>query len=421
MALPLHIPVQLHMHITEWRARTMQRAGAQWPAARIARFSLRAGLPVAWCTALVLFLSGCDDGAAASKRASPAASAATNETHETTQPTILLTPENLAIVERREITEGPGIAGALAPEQESVIRAEAAGSVLAVLAEQGEAVTRGQLLARIEDTTLQDQLHSAKSALRSAQQAAQLAARNLERVMRLAQAGAMAERDVEAARLNQSTSDAQVAEAATRVALVEKQLAKTRVHSPIDGVVSLRPVNGGDVVSIGSVLFSIVDPGRMQLIAAVPAARIGSITPGAPVRFHVQGYADRLFNGVVSRISPSADPATRQVIIYVTVPNITRSLVSGLYAEGRVDVRAHNALTAPLAAVDFSSAMPRVLRLRNGRAQPVAVQVGIRDERNERVELIGDVQEGDTLLTGVPESAVQGAAIRIQRPDASRR
>lgn len=368
----------------------------------------------AQCLASGLVLHGCDDG----DRKSEAVNAAAMQQAVTVpdQP-VIVSAENLAIITLQEISDGPTIAGSLTPESESVIRSEAAGSVLEVLAEQGQPVTRGQLLARIEDTGLQDQVHSARAALRSSEQLEQVAARNLERVTRLAAAGAIAEREVESARVNVSNAAAQVAEAVARVAMIEKQVAKTRIHAPIDGVVSLRPVNGGDVVSVGSALFSIVDPRRMQLIAAVPAAWIAAILPGAPVRFRVQGYPDRKFDGIVSRISPAADPATRQVLIYVKVPNVTGSLIGGLFAEGKVGTETRQTFTAPTSAVDLSSGKPSVGRIRNGRVQRIEVRTGIRDERSDRVELIGDIEVGDTLLLGAAQSIPAGALVHVQSVD----
>lgn len=369
---------------------------------------------IAECLALSITVYGCGDG---DKKAGVVNQATTQRETAQADPQVIVGVENLATVILQEISDGPAIAGSLVPESESVIRAEAAGSVLEVLAEQGQPVTRGQLLARIEDTSLQDQLLSARTALRSAEQFAEVASRNVERTTRLVAAGAVAQRELESARVNKANAESQVAEAAARVAMVDRQVAKTRIHSPINGIVSLRPVNGGDVVSVGSALFSIVDPRQLQLIAAVPATRIAAIVPGAPVRFRVQGQPDRTFTGSVARISPAADPATRQVLIYVKVPNVMGSLVSGLFAEGSISTAVRETLTAPVSAVDFGSAPPSVRRIRNGRVEQLDVQVGIRDERNERIELIGDIAEGDTLLVGGVSGIAAGTLVHVRPAD----
>ena len=102
------------------------------------------------------------------------------------------------------------------------------------------------------------------------------------------------------------------------------------------GVVSKRAVNAGDVATMGTELYTIIDPSSMRLEAAVPSEQIGAVRVGAPVSFEVRGYPDQTFEGRVERISPAADAATRQVPIFVQIPNASGRLVAGLFAEGRV-------------------------------------------------------------------------------------
>jgi multidrug efflux pump subunit AcrA (membrane-fusion protein) len=94
-------------------------------------------------------------------------------------------------------------------------------------------------------------------------------------------------------------------------------------------------VSAGDVVSPGGALFTVVNPASMRLEASVPASQLTSIRVGLPVEFSVTGYPNRLFGGRITRVSPTADPTTRQVRIVATIPNAGNTLVGGLFAEGR--------------------------------------------------------------------------------------
>jgi RND family efflux transporter MFP subunit len=321
-------------------------------------------------------------------------------------------PENVAVAMTDRIQSGPLISGTLRPEREATIRAEVAGSVLEVYAEPGQAVARGARLARIEDVGVRDAYLSAQSAVRSAENATQVARRNAERSATLAGAGAIADRDVELARNTLAGAQAQLADARARLAQAQRQLDATRVASPIAGVVSARPVNAGDVVAPGAALFTVVDPGSMRLEAAVPSVEVAALRVGAPVEFRIRGYGEQTFTGRIERINPVADPATGQVPIQVSVPS-TGNLVAGLFAEGRVAAESRQALVVPADAVDESGARPAVLRIRGGRTERVPVELGIRDSEAERVEVVAGIAAGDTLVTGTARGITPGTPVRV--------
>lgn len=333
---------------------------------------------------------------------------------------VMVAPENVVVVENGRIESGPAISGSLQAERSATIRAEVGGSVLQTYAEEGEPVSRGALLLRIDDTAVRDQLLSARSGLRTAEQAALLARRNAERAARLAEAGAISERDLETANVEASTAEAQRADAAARVSLAQKQLGNTQVRAPLTGVVSDRAVSGGDVVQPGTALYTVIDPSSMRLEASVPASRLSELRMDAPVEFMVNGYPGRVFIGRVSRINPTADPATGQVDIMVSIPNAGGSLVGGLFAEGRVGAQVHEGLIAPLEAVAFVAGSASVLRVRGGRVERVAVQTGLRDEQSERIELLTGVAAGDTLLLGAAQGITPGTPVRVQSAEERR-
>ena len=99
----------------------------------------------------------------------------------------------------------------------------------------------------------------------------------------------------------------------------------------------------------------------MRLEASVPSDQLSAITIGATVNFQVRGYPGQTFAGRIERISPMADPVTRQVPIFVTIPNTQGRLVAGLFAEGRVVQEVKQALVVPLTAVNERAGAPWVL------------------------------------------------------------
>jgi RND family efflux transporter MFP subunit len=328
-----------------------------------------------------------------------------------------ITPDNIVVVARDTIQSGPQIAGTLTPEKLATIRAEVSGSVVQTYAEKGQTVQSGALLLRIEDAAARESELSARSQVRSAEQAAQLARRNAERASTLAQAGAIAERDVEQAKSAATAAEATLADANARLTLAQKQLAHTQVRAPFSGVIVDKPASAGDVVSPGNALYTITDPSRMKLEATVAANQLSAIRVGAPVNFVVQGYPGRVFTGRVDRINPLADPSTRQIGVYVSIPNVGGALVGGTYAEGLVGSQRHSALIVPYSAVDLASNAPTAVRLKNGKVESVTVQLGTKDEQNERVEVVSGVAVGDTLLIGAAQGISAGTPVRVRAID----
>jgi len=331
-------------------------------------------------------------------------------------PSVAIGAENVAVVTQAELSSGPAISGALSPEREATVRAQVPGAVLKVNVDQGSRVGTGQVLAQIDDRTARDAFLSARSGFNTAQNAAERAKRDLERSERLSQAGAIAERDLEQARLANNAAGSQLADAQARLTMAQKQVDDAQIKAPFNGVVSIRSVSEGDVVSPGTALFSIVDPASMRFEASVPAAQLSQVKAGAPVSFSVSGYPDKRFTGKVARINPTVDQGTGQVKIVVAVPNASSNLVAGLFADGRIAAERRSGLTAPYSAVDQRGLKPTVLRLKGGVAERVEVALGVRDEDLERYEILTGVAAGDTLLIGAAQGITPGTTVRVSNP-----
>jgi len=328
-------------------------------------------------------------------------------------------PENITVATNGSIMTGPSISGTLEPEREAVLRAQVSGSVLQTYADQGQAVNAGAVLARIDASGIQDAYTSARAGLVAARNAADVAAKDLARNQKLLAAGAIAERDIDQSRRASIAAQAALEDANSRLASAEKAYRSTTVTSPFSGVVSERPVSPGDVVQPGSALFTVVDPSSMRLEASVPAEQLASIRIGVPVNFTVSGYPGRQFVGRITRINPTADPTTRQVRIYVSIPNAGRALVGGLFANGRMSSATRMGLVVPASAVDVRGSAPTVMRVKQGKAERVQVQIGLSDQSSETIEVISGLVAGDTLLLGAAQGITPGAAVRVSVPVAS--
>jgi RND family efflux transporter MFP subunit len=324
-------------------------------------------------------------------------------------------PENMTVVAEDTIESGPLLSGSLGAERQATVRAEIGGTVLETNAEEGERVARGQVLARLDETSIRDAFLGARSGLTTAEMNARTATRELERMERLAEAGAIAERDLEQARNGATAAASMLADAKARFVAAEKALSDTRVRAPFAGIVARRQVSAGETVAPGGAMFDVIDPSTMRLEASVPATELAALRIGAPVSFTVSGYPGRAFTGRITRISPVADATTRQVRIFASIPNAGQALVGGLFAEGRVASELRVSAIAPAAALDQRGVTPMAVRVRNGEVDRVEVELGIRDAATEHYEIISGVQVGDTLLLGPAQGLSPGTRVVFGR------
>ena len=327
-------------------------------------------------------------------------------------PPVNVAEDNITIADSGIVERGPALSGTLTAERSAQVRAQVGGTLLSMSVDEGSAVSSGQVVAVIDTIALAESARSARSQLVSAQLAADVAKRNYERAQTLHAAGAIADRDLENAHNGSVASDAALAESKSRVTAAEKQLGNALVRAPFGGVVSERPANAGDVVQMGAPILTIVDPTLLQLEASVPADQLANVKTGAKVEFNITGFAGRHFTGKVARVNPVVDPTTRQVRIYVSLPNADRVLTAGSFAEGRVAVTSVRALTIPAAALDAKAAVPSVKRVRGGVVESVPVTLGIRDDVAERIEITKGISVGDTLLMGGALGTPVGVVIR---------
>jgi membrane fusion protein (multidrug efflux system) len=330
----------------------------------------------------------------------------------TTSPSVQLAKENVVTAATTEIAAGPVIAGQLTPAREATVRAQVGGSIVALNVDRGLPVRAGAVLAKISSRDLEMALESSKVAVKSAETTLSVASSELQRTEALVKGGALAARDLEQARNAVSNAEAQLAAARSRQTSVMQQIDDTTVTAPFAGVVSARAANLGDVVTPGTEIVTIIDPSSMRLEASVRSDQIAEVARGAAARFTIRGVPGE-FTGVVDRVSPSADPITRQVSLFIRIPNTQGRLIAGLFAEGRVETATHTGVVIPLSAVDETGPAPTVTRIRGDKAERVTVTLGLRTPETEQVEVVSGVADGDVLVVGSSKAIPPGTTVKV--------
>jgi RND family efflux transporter MFP subunit len=327
-------------------------------------------------------------------------------------PPVQLAPGDVVAAKTATIETGPLVSGTLEAARSATVRAQLGGTIKKVGPELGQAVAARALLAEIDARGLGDAASSARAQVDSARAQLELARREVERSRALVAGGAIARRDLETAESRVAAQQAAVDQARAQLAASAKQLDDATVRAPMAGVIAQRAVSTGDVVAPGATLYQIIDPSSVRLSAGVPSDELGALAVGQAVRFTVHGYPDQTFTGQVSRIAPSADPATKQIAILVDLPNPSHQLLVGLLARGRIAARTATGVVVPLAAVDATTGRPAVLRVAGSAVERVPVTLGLRDPLREQVMVTG-IAAGDRILARPSAAPPPGSHVAL--------
>ena len=287
---------------------------------------------------LTLSLAACNKGDKAGK------SDADKKASASAELTLKVTPEDLLVVQNSALSSGPVITGTIQPERRADLRAEVSAIVLQVLKENGVAVKKGDLLVRLDDTSIRDLMHSAEEAARASAQSLDQAERQLQRLKTLRASGMTSTQLLEDAEIRRNNAQSDLVAAKARTVQARQQMQRTEVRAPFDGIVSERKVSAGDTAQIGKELVKVIDPASMRFQGLVSADKINNVKTGQVVNFRINGY-DQDFAGKVKRVDPAANATTRQVEVMVEFVGSNQPRVSGLYAEGRIEAASTQMLT----------------------------------------------------------------------------
>ncbi len=326
-----------------------------------------------------------------------------------------------------DVAAGVVVTGTLEPSEIVDIKAQVAGTIRDLRADRGVPVSRGQRLATIDAQGVRAQVAGAEAGVAAAQTAiaaaeANLATaqRQLEGAKKLYEAGAMSEIDFRNAQAQYEAAVGQLAAAKAQAAAARSELTgaretagRTTVTTPISGVVSARPVSEGEAVTVGQVLFTVVNSQTLELAGQVPVQQAAQIRVGQEVSFTLDAYPGQVFTGAVARIDPVADPATRQVGVWLELPNPGGKLVGGQFVTGRVvTANVRKAITIPRLALRTDEKGQYVLIVEGDRIARRDVTTGPDTGSPATVVIESGLRAGDRVIVTPGTTLTPGTRIR---------
>lgn len=322
-----------------------------------------------------------------------------------------------AAVDRGTVIQNVSTTGTLTAVTTVKVGSQVSGIIATLHADFNDKVTRGQVVATLDPVPFEASVNQTRAQLERTKIGTQDALSKLRRQEALFNAKLLSEDQLDSARALYHQSVAQVTEQEASLERAQTNLTYTVIRSPIDGVVVSRDYDVGQTVAASfqaPTLFTIAeDLTRMQLTCDVDEADIGQVEVAQPVKFNVDTFPEREFEGKVAqiRLSPKVTSNVVTYPVIVEVDNRDMTLLPGMTAEVRIQVaRVDGVLRVPASALRFR---PELLGLSN------TGQNGRRDEpgRAARVWLAGDKAAGGLRPISFAPGLTDGQWVEVKEGD----
>lgn len=322
-----------------------------------------------------------------------------DEKEDKTPPALVFSASDVVTIAEQALPRRIKLSGSLETPVEAQVKPKVGGQLLAVLVREGEAVRRGQVLARIDTSDLQARLDAARAEHADRRARLVLAEANRNNNRALLQRQYISRNATENTESLYLSAIAAVDAAAAQVTLARNALRDAEVVSPIAGHVAKRHLNAGERANTESPIVTVVDLSSLELAATIPAADVAHIRVGQAVAFAVDGFGAQDFSGRIERINPVADAANRTVKIFAAVPNGTHQLRGGLFATGSIAAGDLTpALVVPATAISEEAGQRFVLGIEGGKIVRHPVRVGREDDTTGLVTLESGPAKGTPIV-----------------------
>lgn len=335
-----------------------------------------------------------------------------------------------AVAEFSTIRERVSLVGSLRAKLRVEVTPKFSGRVVEIRVDRGDTVRAGQVIARLEDDELQEQVRRAEASLRVArasmvQRSAELKSVEMElnRYRSLEEEGVVsseqreqAQTRVEVSRAQVNLAEAQVAQAEAELAELQIRLGQTDVLSPLTGVVGQRYVDPGALVTTNTPILLILDISSMELVVNVPERDINKLQVGNEARILVDAVPGEELSGRVVRISPLLDPQTRTAPVEIEVPNPARNLKAEMFARVALNLMTEKeALLIPRDALVYRGNRSGVFVVESDVVRFQTIETGIAEA--DRIEVRTGLTEGETVVTRGANLLKNGDAVQIMHPE----
>ncbi len=288
--------------------------------------------------------------------------------------------------------------GSLRSDESIIVRPEVAGRISTFGFGEGQRVTRGSLLVRLDPAINEAEVEQARANLK-------LAKSKFDRAVDLARSNF-----ISGQAKDEAENNLRVAEAALQLAQAKRE--KMDIRAPFSGIIGLRQVSIGDYVKEGSDLVNLESIDPLKVDFRVPELYLKQVKVGQTLQVSLDALPGKTYQGTVFAINPLVDAAGRSIVIRAQVKNADTSLRPGMFARVRlITERRQDSLVVPEQALVPQGSEQYVFRIVDGKAQRVKVDIGQR--RDAKVEVVQGLAVDDVVVTAGQQRLRDGVAVRV--------
>lgn len=271
-------------------------------------------------------------------------------------------PIRVGVIQSKTLSLSVDFSGSLASPEDATLGAEVEGKVVELLADLGDEVHKGQVLARINP----DEYLYRKTQAETAQAQAEA---NLKRTEELAKQNIVSASGLEDARTN-------AARAAADADLAKKRYRDTEVRAPFAGAIAKRLVSTGEYLKVGQPVFQLVMTNPLKLIGEIPERYLGTVKPGGLVTLALDAFPGRTFEGRITRVAPAVNPQSRAFSVEARVQNPKGQLKPGVFASAKAGTGTEQgALAVPELALTAFAGVNKIFVIEGTTAHERRVEV----------------------------------------------
>ena len=298
----------------------------------------------------------------------------------TTQTNIEIAQSDVLVVQERNLTQTLGVSGTVKALNYAVIKAKVAGELKEVTVREGDRVSAGQVLARIDPIEYQQRWNQLKEQAAAAKSQLEIAQRQWESNKALVDQGFISK-----VALDNSQASLQGAIASHRAAMAGADVARKALDdsvlvAPFAGVIAVRSAQPGERVGVDARVMELVDLSQLEIETPLTPSDSVDVRVGQTARIQIEDRP-QMVSAKVKRISPSAQAGSRSVMVYLSIDS-PEGLRHGLFAKGQIQLKTVKALSLPLSAIRTDRAKPYVQVVEKvGETQQVVhktVELGLR-------------------------------------------
>lgn len=304
-----------------------------------------------------------------------------------------------AKAELRNLSQETEFLGSFSPNREAEVRPQEGGQITQLPFQEGQSVSAGHLMAKIDDEQLRLQAEGLQVTLEGYQN-------DLVRYENLVKGDATPAVNVERTQLSIRATQAQIKQ-------LRKRIANTTITAPFSGIVTEKLVERGSVIGTGSPIAKITDISSLKLVVEIPENAVNQFREGQSLPIETEVYPDARFSGRITMIAAQGD-AAHNYPIEITVPNSGKNrLRAGMYGSiANTNKLKVSTLAVPRQAIIGSSKQPQIYVVENGKAMLKSVEIGA--TTNEYYEITKGLNVGDQVVTSGQINLQNGTPVVAQ-------